>query len=455
MHKRRRILTEVLLCLSLVLCTVAAQQSSEGFTQYHRSAPPIGVVPLLANAPPNAVMHRTDPVERIALRLQRRLRHRGHPAPLEAVLEAVHTRQRLLRAHVSVRFVGSATTTTTLWQASPQRYPLWIHTDLSAGTIHVTLDLGEIRTTLEREEILDLPSPQVAILTATVTKGDLLKVLTQQPAKPGYRLDISGTAMGVASALQDEMTEITMPLDYVPGRIENATAMDFGRLTLLATGMSNFKGSPPGRIANVRKALREHVHNTLVPPGGTFSFNETLEGPVTNSRGWYDAKVIFNGNELRPAPGGGICQVSTTVFRAILSAGLPVTQRASHSLYVSYYEVGGVGIDATVFPDKQDLAFVNDTGNYLLIQSYEEGSDAYVHIYGTPDGRSVTIEGPYFRENAPEGFTQNGRKLHSNEIAWIQHVSNADGTTQKYPVVSRYQTLPRYIVNKYTALSAN
>jgi vancomycin resistance protein YoaR len=91
----------------------------------------------------------------------------------------------------------------------------------------------------------------------------------------------------------------------------------------LSTGRSNFKGSGAGRKSNVRKALNERVNNIFVPAGAVFSFNDTL-GTVSTGNGWQMALTIFDGVDLRPAPGGGICQASTTVYRAALAAGFPI-----------------------------------------------------------------------------------------------------------------------------------
>ena len=262
-------------------------------------------------------------------------------------------------------------------------------------------------------------------------------------------MDEKRGAVQLESALPRAEPELAFVLARTPGRIVNETGQDLGTLTLIAEGRSNFAGSVPGRIANVRKGLKERTHNVLVPPGSTFSFNKTL-GSVTAKAGWYEALGIFNGDELRLVTGGGICQVATTVYRAILLAGLPVVSRKPHSLFVSYYEKYAVGIDATVYPGQQDLTFTNDTPHYLLVQSYSDGFEATVNIYGTPDGRTVEMEGPYFTKTAPEDLTVNKRKLAKNEIAWRQHVTHADGVTQVNTIVSRYKFIPATVVKKYT-----
>ena len=133
----------------------------------------------------------------------------------------------------------------------------------------------------------------------------------------------------------------------------------------------------------------------MVKPGETFSFNQTL-GDVSSETGYKQAYVIKNGRtEL--GDGGGVCQVSTTLFRAALDAGLPITERRAHSYRVSYYEQGSPpGIDATVYEPSPDLKFTNDTPGHILIQSFADSKALTLafEIYGTSDGRVSTISKP-------------------------------------------------------------
>ncbi|MBI1934628.1 VanW family protein [Candidatus Peregrinibacteria bacterium] len=245
----------------------------------------------------------------------------------------------------------------------------------------------------------------------------------------------------LASALsQGHSSAVSVPLEYEEGRMYLPQEEEQKHLVLLASGRSNYAGSHWGREKNIEKAVRAHLNNIFIPPGATFSFNAPLGGPVTQSRGWYEALGIFgNGDELRPTPGGGLCQTSTTVYRAILAGGFPVMERRSHSLYVGYYKKYGVGLDATIFPGSQDLVFANDTSSYLLMQATTEGKDVIVNIYGVPDGRQVALDGPYFQTTAPDDLLVNGRKLREKEIAWIQRIIRPSGEEQTNIIVSSYK----------------
>ena len=388
--------------------------------------------------------------ERIAYRLRGRLQKKIWNAPqLSHLVDAVKQRHALLRSAVDVELLQPEGENYETWSVSLHRYPLWLKGSFSPSKAEFTLDEERIRYDLENGAIDGLSYPTDALLTEVVEDGDVIRAVTSDIAKPGLVIDAENTATRIADALRNGHTDLTVALAWQSGVISNLTDTNLGELQLLAAGRSNFKGSTPGRVANVRKALHEHVHNVLVPPGATFSFNETLGGPVTQSRGWSMAKIIVDGSKLETAPGGGICQASTTVYRAIVNAGFPVVDRRSHSLYVSYYKEYGVGIDATIYPGSQDLSFVNDSPSYLLVQSYTDGDDAYVNIYGTNDGREVVLEGPYFSNNAPDGLLVNQRPIRGNEVAWVQQVIHADGRTDRNVILSRYMHLPTSVKNEY------
>jgi len=221
------------------------------------------------------------------------------------------------------------------------------------------------------------------------------------------------------------------------------TASGSQNLTMLARGKSNFAHSPWGRKMNVEKALGKQLNGIVIQPGEIFSFNDAMKGVS----GWMDAYVIVNGKDLVKEPGGGICQAATTMFRAALLAGLPVLKRANHSLYITYYKAFGVGIDATVYSGKQDLTFRNDTANPIVIVSRADGDDAIVELYGVPDGRTVSMNGPFFVPTKPDSI----EKLERNQIAWEHDVMFSDGHTIHTTILSTYASgLPRKLASEFS-----
>ncbi len=167
---------------------------------------------------------------------------------------------------------------------------------------------------------------------------------------------------------------------------------DQGVTDLLSVGISSFYGSPSNRIHNIHVGV-EKFSGLTIQPGEEFSFTKNM-GHVDASGGWLP-ELVIKGDETVPEYGGGLCQVSSTMYRAALYSGLPITMRRNHSYAVSYYaQVTGYGLDATIYDPWPDLRFTNDTAAPILIQSYVEDRTAYFVFYGKNDGRTVTMEGP-------------------------------------------------------------
>ncbi len=129
-------------------------------------------------------------------------------------------------------------------------------------------------------------------------------------------------------------------------------------------GTSTFYGSPPFRVANIINGASK-LHLTYIQPGESFDFNRRV-GDITAQTGFVDGYIIRDGL-LEKDVGGGICQVSTTMFRAAYESGLPIQQRNFHSYRVHYYDP--VGYEATVFAPYKNLKYQNDTGAPLFIQA--------------------------------------------------------------------------------------
>ncbi|PKL36687.1 hypothetical protein CVV38_02165 [Candidatus Peregrinibacteria bacterium HGW-Peregrinibacteria-1] len=283
---------------------------------------------------------------------------------------------------------------------------------------------------------------QNAIISTLPEEGSNFAIV-EGIAIDGRKIDIESTIDRLKQALQNNENQVEIEVQHIPSKIENHTGENLGSLEHLGQGRSGFWGSAIGRKANIKKGLTEKVNNVLVAPGEEYSFNSNL-GPVTNAAGWYNADAIFNGDELIPVPGGGLCQVSTTVYRAALNANLEILERYPHSLYVLYYEEFGNGLDAAIYPGHKDLRFKNTTDNYLLVQAHVDGDFGYVDIYGTPTGDKVELLGPIYSGRVPEQFQElvNPRW---NEISWIQKITKSDGTIELNPINSRYRTAPRKV----------
>lgn len=230
------------------------------------------------------------------------------------------------------------------------------------------------------------------------------KVTVFQISKEGRQLDIVESKEEILRLIasvekqtyHDNPTEFNIQLPVKPllPRITTENSNNFGIRELLGVGSSTFRGSIPGRVHNVILAAKK-LNGHLMPPGTTFSFNETL-GDVSASTGFQPAYIIKDGRTVL-GDGGGVCQVSTTIFRAALYSGLPIIERHAHAYRVSYYEQdSGPGLDATVFAPGYDLKFKNDTSNYILIQTKANAQNYTLifEFYGTSDGRKVEVTKP-------------------------------------------------------------
>lgn len=226
---------------------------------------------------------------------------------------------------------------------------------------------------------------------------------------PGARIDEARAEEQVLSALAGPaaVRELTLPMRDVPSPVNEATLGQLGITNLLSVGRSDFGGSAPYRVTNIGAGMRL-LHGILVPPGEEFSFNNSI-GAIDASNGFVEGYAIVQ-NRTQLEWGGGICQDSTTMFRAAFWAGLPITERWGHSFYISWYDKyafadygNGPGMDAAIFTGALDFKFLNDTGNWLLVQTFVDKSRslAEVRIYGTDDGRTVTLDGPRTTERIP------------------------------------------------------
>lgn len=224
------------------------------------------------------------------------------------------------------------------------------------------------------------------------------RVVEFVPSKNGLALDRGIFREQVKSFKENN----SLPIKIIYPKLTTSAVNLLGIKELLGTGESYFYDSIPGRMANI-KIGADKISGSLIGPGETFSFSEAI-GTVSAIFGFQKAYVII-GNKTALEDGGGVCQVSTTLYRAALNAGLPLAEREGHTYRVPFYEQGGFkpGLDATVYPPKPDLKIKNDTSSWLLFQAtYDEKKTKLTfEIFGASDGRTTKIEGPYITSTAP------------------------------------------------------
>lgn len=239
-----------------------------------------------------------------------------------------------------------------------------------------------------------------------VFKFENNEVMEFKPEVVGRVIDIPAFKEKLGEALilaEGETLEI--PVIVTQPKIKAGDINNLGIKELIGEGKSSFGHSIPGRVFNVNLAA-SRVNGTMVAPGDEFSFNRAV-GDISKATGYQSAYIISGGKTVL-GDGGGVCQVSTTVFRAALNAGLPITERKAHAYRVGYYEQDSKpGIDATVYNPTADFRFVNDTGNHILVQTEVDTVNLKmkVQIYGTKDGRVSTVSTPKISSQTPPPAT--------------------------------------------------
>ncbi len=237
--------------------------------------------------------------------------------------------------------------------------------------------------------------------------GGNLKIIRE--GQTGRQLNQARAERMILAALPTANRIIELPFHTAPPTITGANIGQLHIPDLLAVGRSDFSGSAAYRITNIQAGMNL-LHGILIAPGEEFSFNRAI-GQINAANGFVEGYAIVQ-NRTQLEWGGGICQNSTTMFRAAFWAGLPITERHGHSFYINWYdrygfgEYGdGPGMDATIYtgPGGADLKFLNDTGNWLLIQTNVDTARALaeVAIYGTKTNRTVELQGPVISNRIP------------------------------------------------------
>jgi vancomycin resistance protein YoaR len=297
------------------------------------------------------------------------------PTVSRAQIEAAAARVRLaLSRPVSMRWRGA------VWTVPPSQLSTLLALPAGGETTLRIGGHGADRYFAGLRRALDRPARNAGFAVA----GD--GSVSVVPARAGRKLDVrrTGASLLAAALRTEQRTARVSVVTSSPSRTtREARAMGIrGRVGSYET----IYGGDPNRIHNVQ-LVAQLIDGHLIAPGATFSFNKAT-GERTAAKGFREAPVIING-ELQTGLGGGVCQVSTTVFNAAYEAGLKITSRTNHALYISHYPLGR---DATVnYPDT-DLRFVNDTKRWLLLRTFVGSSSLTVALYGAPQHRRVVTE---------------------------------------------------------------
>lgn len=295
-------------------------------------------------------------------------------------------------------------------------------------------------------------------LDLTITNGT---VSNFQPPEDGIGINSDQAVQDVTASLTAReqsatpatSATVTLAQVNIPAGV-STHAQSQGIKQLLGTATTPFTGSTKNRIHNIGVGAAK-LNGSLVPAGQQFSTIGTL-GAVGPQTGYVEELVILGPNTV-PAYGGGLCQVSTTLFRAILAAGMPVTERQNHSYRVSFYERDGngksigPGLDATIYDPSPDLKFMNDSGNPILVTDQIVGTKITFSLYGTSDGRTASVDGPHIIDilPAPPAETVYSATLPPGEVKQKEFAANGADTTAAYTIHYANGTTKTQVFNSH------
>lgn len=255
-----------------------------------------------------------------------------------------------------------------------------------------------------------------------------------EPAVIGRDLNVEASITAIGEGLLSGKHEFDLQFDALsPEVTDEMTGEELGIIELVKEQTTYFYDSDAARIQNIKTAAAE-FHGLLVPPGTTFSMADAL-GNISLENGYAEALIIYGGQTIQGV-GGGVCQVSTTLFRTAFFAGFPIVERHPHAYRVGYYEMeyGGrkdsnwAGFDATVYVPIVDFKFTNDTDHWLLMETYVVGNVSLTwKFYSTDDGRTVDWDttGPTNIVEAPEPLYRENPELEKDEFKQVDYA--ADG----------------------------
>lgn len=361
--------------------------------------------------------------------------HESYPHVLDSE-SAASTARSILSAPLTLTADGAGP-----WQLTPKQLAGLLRFDVSqeGGSSHFVVNLDQQQLTAILEPIAPglERTPQNARF---VFNDDTRQLDLIQPAVIGRSLDLPGTLEALQQSLAAGKHSVAMAFQTTnPAVTDDATGEQLGITENVITVATYFNGSSPERIQNIKTASSA-FHGLLIPPGATLSMSDVL-GDISLDKGYAEALIIY-GKQTIKGVGGGVCQVSTTLFRAAFFGGYPIVERNPHAYRVLYYEQGpnspGPGLDATVFVPLVDFKFTNDTPYWLLMETYMYGNQLVWKFYSTKDGRSVdwSSTGPQNVVKAPDPVYKKNPDLPKGKIEQVDY--QADGMD-----VTVYRTVTR------------
>lgn len=313
----------------------------------------------------------------------------------QRVMESAAAAEKFLSAPLSIR-AGDQ-----VWEWGKDEIIYLFTVEQRSDGVAVTPNVGAIALEVERlAKRIDRPSqePRVRLVNGVPT---LLAA-----GVPGVVVDQEKAVAAIRDAFYATNRVVELPTNAVAPQLSDAAIGELRFDDVLSTGRSRFEGSASYRITNIKAGVNR-INGVLIPPQAEFSFN-TIIGDINEANGFVQGYAVVN-NRTQLEWGGGICQVSTSLFRAAFYAGLTITEWHPHPFYISWYdadaypESDGPGLDAAIFTGEDDLKFVNDTAHWMMIDATMDESQQILDIQlrGMATNREVRVTGPIVVNTIP------------------------------------------------------
>ena len=301
---------------------------------------------------------------------------------------------------------------------------------------------------LSENGLRDLLSPLAPSLkvasnnTKFIFNDDTLLLDLIEEADIGRALLIEESIQKINQEIISGTHDVELVFDYSNPEITNdMTGEELGITELVSAQTSYFYGSSASRMQNIETAAAQ-FHGIMIPPGATFSMVDNL-GDISLTSGYAEALIIYGDRTIKGV-GGGVCQVSTTLFRTVFFGGFPVVERYSHAYRVSYYELNAngsvnkslAGLDATVYSPIIDFRFTNDTPYWLLMETYVSIPNRTItwKFYSTSDDRTVEWDSSGLQNivEPPNPIYEENKDLEEGKIEQVDWAtSGADVTVNR------------------------
>lgn len=361
-----------------------------------------------------------------------------------------------------LNFQDPQTNLTKKWLLDESKFRDWIEVQPRENNFIFGLNKDSVSKFLQ-EQVADKINIQPQ--NAKFETGADGRVIEFQGSRPGVEVDLDKTYEKINNAfiertLHDEgVTKVvSVEVKVAEPIVSTGDVNDLGISEVLGVGVSDYSNSPTNRKKNIKNAVNK-LNGILIKPGDTFSTLEYTR-PFTLEGGYFP-ELVIKGDEMKAEIGGGLCQIGTTLFRMAMNSGMEIVERRNHSLVISHYNdpVNNLpGTDATVYDPAPDFKFKNDTGNYILIQTYMDtaSEELFFTLWGTGDGRQGSYTHPIVDRWIPFGepkiiettklapgvqTCQNAFRGADTHFTYTRKL--ADGTVQEKLFESHYRPLQK------------